>query len=317
MFEPERSFSLTEDTSRSNGAASQRGDQQITIPDKMQIFATIHCNSLSDRLRVSAATRSRFTEIAIPAYDTDELLSTMRCVLRHRLKSLSTSANLLIVADYLLALYKALQAVHNIDAVSLNQLLRACDYVCSANATDTTTTSSAQVQWLTYVGARFIVLDAVAPSIASDVSMRWQRDALREIDETRVKQLHCPPTTAQLAEPLAYVASDSVKCSYGDVVIMKRVATTGVLYEDRCIEAHDALRLLGLAVTSTTLKNIARIMVAILSDAPIVLEGPPGSGMYITYILHTYMHTHTSSSSTRLYTYSLSVCPRLCMAIVP
>jgi midasin (ATPase involved in ribosome maturation) len=265
MFEPERSFTLTEDASRLNNINSS-GNQQIEIPNKMQIFATIHSERPADKVRVSAATRSRFTEIQVSAYALKEIHSVMQCALRQH--ALVSTSDITAVADYLLALQDIILQdgiTTSPTAVSLSQLLRVCDCVVGAidAATGTATVETAHIQWLTFVGARYLILDSMPTTMAAAVSEQWQRTTLSELDTERIHELYSKPSATNLQSPLTYVNMHTVKCSFVDV-FFKRV--------------HDMTD--DQQVTATTLSNIVRIMVGTLANAPVLLEGPPGSGIY-------------------------------------
>jgi hypothetical protein len=191
-----KSFTLTEDASRLNTIYSS-GNEQIEIPDKMQIFATIHSERPTDKVRVSAATRSRFTEIQVPACTPKEIHCVMQCALRQH--ALVSATDITAVADYLLALQDIILQdgiTTSQTAVSLSQLLRVCDCVVGAidAATGTATVDTAHIQWLTFVGARYLILDSIPMAMAAAISEQWQRTTLCELDTERIHELFSKPS---------------------------------------------------------------------------------------------------------------------------
>ncbi|CAF5168894.1 unnamed protein product, partial [Rotaria sp. Silwood1] len=64
MLEPSPTFALTEDIT----SHAEKGQLDITLSNQFQIFASVHQEQAHQILKLSPATRSRFTEIYIPAY---------------------------------------------------------------------------------------------------------------------------------------------------------------------------------------------------------------------------------------------------------
>lgn len=85
LFEPDRSFSLTEDIGRTRDLDKGGAGQDIKVPISFQVFATVHHENPSTSIQISPATRSRFTEIYVPSYNKDEMLMLMSGVLREKL----------------------------------------------------------------------------------------------------------------------------------------------------------------------------------------------------------------------------------------
>ena len=66
LIEPVPVFSITEDITNHDINGSNSGE--VVLSKGFQVFATVHRASLTSRLKISPATRSRFTEIAAPEY---------------------------------------------------------------------------------------------------------------------------------------------------------------------------------------------------------------------------------------------------------
>lgn len=90
MLETEPSLCVSEDPTAvaASGSAGTAGSVDL-LPGGLQVFATIRTSGASGRrVKLSAAARSRFTEVHVPAYGDDELRAL---VLAELTKSLATS----------------------------------------------------------------------------------------------------------------------------------------------------------------------------------------------------------------------------------
>ena len=71
LLEPTPVFSITEDITNSDpkdlGVGTENNADDVQLQPGFQVFATIHRRSDTERLKVSPATRSRFTEIRAPS----------------------------------------------------------------------------------------------------------------------------------------------------------------------------------------------------------------------------------------------------------
>ncbi len=80
LFEPNPTLSVTEDILIGPG-----GSSDVPILRGFQVFASVHRASPAQQLKLSPATRSRFTEITVNLYSDDELRTVLRSELTRML----------------------------------------------------------------------------------------------------------------------------------------------------------------------------------------------------------------------------------------
>jgi MoxR-like ATPase len=266
LFEPDRSFSLTEDISRSRGDLSRweaelqnAAGQNIDIPPRMQIFATVHRDNPNAALRISPATRSRFTEICVPAYGNDETRQLLEVVMR-RLPH-DQHGEVKVIAGHLVGLKNCMDEFTNgTNDVTLLQLLKVCDYIVADPA--------GGLLRRMLVGVRFLILDSFRPDAALKRAQEWNEQCRLKADEV-LAGLFSEPTEHQEEAPLELVGNDKVRCVYGAV-------------SEPLLEPAETLQELKnrfrLHFTKTSIKNISRIFVSGAAKAPLLMQGPPGIG---------------------------------------
>ena len=147
IFEPERSFSLQEDISR-----NEKKSNNIPIPESFQVFATVNSQP-GQPLKISPATRSRFTEVQCPAYEREELKMVVKLVLEgHGLRGDDLLEH---TAELLLRLYDKIST-----QTSILPLLKVCAFVSSQLAASGEKHIPA-IEREVLKGARFLLLDAL------------------------------------------------------------------------------------------------------------------------------------------------------------
>ena len=157
LFEPDRSFSLQEDISRD--VTGKKQTNSIPIPDSFQVFATVNSQP-GQTLKISPATRSRFTEIQCPAYGSDEIKLIIQNTLQDRgLKHESSKT----VTEKLLELYDEVDSGARRGGASILPLFKVCEFVCSQlEAADALKTEDpVHLKHETLKGARFLMLDSL------------------------------------------------------------------------------------------------------------------------------------------------------------
>jgi len=132
LLEPDPTFSVTEDITLQNAS--------VPVATTFQLFATVHRVSDVQRLNLSPATRSRFTEIAVSAYD-DSVDGTSRSELKilmesHLRENLANEDKHFAsqLCDKILLLRGIIYKEHPTEAPRLcgiRQLFRLMNFVCS------------------------------------------------------------------------------------------------------------------------------------------------------------------------------------------
>jgi MoxR-like ATPase len=259
LTEPELSFALTEDISRKEG-------QDIPVPKSMRIFATAHRARPDAKLKLSAATLSRFTVIYVDQYEDDEMAQVLKSVLRSSLPDQATT-----LVEHLMRLLQRsrTEGWPGSRALSLAELLRACDYLVAE-------AGRARVEgglpWALMVAARFLLLDNMAAGVALNVAQEWSADCNLGLEGAQLSALFLDPDDAVCRTALELLEDHpAVRCAYSGVT-----APLAIAPED--MEVKDLATRFGLQLTPTTVKNLARIMVSGTAGAHLLMQGPPGIG---------------------------------------
>ncbi|CAM9111349.1 unnamed protein product, partial [Ectocarpus sp. 13 AM-2016] len=283
ILEPERSFTLTEDISRSEDGEGGVGGQAIPVPPGFQVFATVHRGNVSARLNISPATRSRFTEIAVEAYSELELRAVLSAVVDKRFSlAPDTLESKNIVEDLMWLQSKpaASGGTNKSCTVDITHLLKVCDFVANAKRWQPSSGEEMKVQEaldvrkIVLIGVRFLALDCLESNTAMELARKWNAERQIGASEQLLENLFMDPQGEVLSSPLKWANNGHIECRYGNVT-----ANTQLLYDqDTEHDSHTLTKLLGLQTTSTTVKNIARIFASIAAGAPLLLQGPPGVG---------------------------------------
>ncbi|CAM9430054.1 unnamed protein product, partial [Ectocarpus sp. 6 AP-2014] len=283
LLEPERSFTLTEDISRSEDGEGGVGGQAIPVPPGFQVFATVHRGNASARLNISPATRSRFTEIAVQAYSELELRAVLSAVVDKRLSlAPDTLESKNIVEDLMWLQSKpaASGGTNRSCPVDITHLLKVCDFVADtkrrqlSSGEEMKADEALDVRKIVLVGVRFLALDCLESNTAMELARKWNAERQIGASEQLLESLFMDPQGEVLSSPLKWANNGHIKCRYGNVT-----ANAQPLYgQDTEHDSHILTKLLGLQTTSTTVKNIARIFASIAAGAPLLLQGPPGVG---------------------------------------
>lgn len=274
LLEPERSFTLTEDISRSDGGDGV-GGQDIPVLPGFQVFATVHRSKPSARINISPATRSRFTEIAVQGYSTDELRAVLGVVIADRLGLEPDSGGNKEIVEDLIWLQQEQPAasgvIHKSCTIDITHLLKICDFVADAESQQASTgdekDQSTQMRKNVLVGARFLALDNLDSTTAIKLVKRWSEYRHIGASDELLKSLFLDPAGDVLSSPLEWTESGNIQCTYGHVVACAQHG--GEAFE----RGSESLKIaLGLETTSTTVKNIARIFASIAAGAPLLMQ---------------------------------------------
>ncbi|CAF4073881.1 unnamed protein product, partial [Rotaria magnacalcarata] len=164
MLEPSPSFALTEDIT----SHAEKGQLDIILSNKFQIFASVHQDQVHQVLKLSPATRSRFTEIYVPAYTEKDLQTLVKTELLKRHVHLNQ-------VDSIVGLMFSLrQKLHDDPEWKLNNdiqlLFRWTDFITSHH------TSLALVNRV-FLGARFFYFDQLPLSQQAFLFEEWRKNS--------------------------------------------------------------------------------------------------------------------------------------------
>eukprot|EP00397_Hematodinium_sp_SG-2012_P000003 GEMP01000003.1.p1 GENE.GEMP01000003.1~~GEMP01000003.1.p1 ORF type:complete len:4909 (+),score=981.62 GEMP01000003.1:163-14889(+) len=220
----------------------------ICIEPSFCVFTTMHTDGTA-RFPLSAALRSRLTEINVNGYGEEEVRMAVENVLAAALpvdekpRAEELGRNLCM----LLALMDTDVQVH--------RLFRAVDFLTKA-------LGSVSVEERIVQAARFCILEVAAYPL--EVALKWWAQ-IGHHDDSLIHSICGPPQSAGFfAQPkaengwirMAYT-NIAVPCSFPDDVIVPTPRA---------------------APCATFVKNCARVFACIASDASLLLEGPPGTG---------------------------------------
>lgn len=308
LLEPTPSFSITEDITQSQGGGGTREGateeeapgQDIPILEKFQTFATVHCESRSATLNLSPATRSRFTEVFVKPYSQEvlkEVVSTIfkQAFLGESKENVKTAVNLLFFLREEVMKSKMEFSSASSDSegadTDVHKLFRVVDFVRKHH-------SVVPLLWRVWLGLRFFYFDSCThqdPPL--DILKRcceakqWDKwvDPDAEFKGQDWRHVFLLPGLEHGAI-LINVAEGKFENASMDLSGMMSVVGDGVFrmkYTGVCFRAeprkdHSVLNLkttqLSCAPVPTFVNQMARILAAISTGCPLLLEGPPGTG---------------------------------------
>ena len=276
MLEPSPTFALTEDIT----SHAEKGQLDIFLSNQFQVFASVHQEQAHQLLKLSPATRSRFTEIYVPTYTETEL----RLLIRTELSKHNISANQI---DTLVeVMFSLRQKLHEEAEWKLENdiqlLFRWSDFIVKHHA-------SVSLIHRMFLGARFFFFDQLTMQRHTHLFDDWNKNSKLPTNYEQYRHIFQPPDAKHGAITFESIQSVDPNASKPlpfditpDYISLKY---TDVRYSFDKIDEHGAttptneLRQRFYCVpTSTLINQIARIFAATSSKTPLLLEGPPGIG---------------------------------------
>lgn len=250
----------------------------------VQVFATVHQSSSTQRLNLSPATRSRFTTVAAIPYTSDETHSILQRQLADLLccpggggKERGASSR---DVQQLLTLIFGLKSTTEQELkvqVNIRQLL-SCVHFVAAHTCEPSWTRRL------LVGFRWLVIDTYQPDPHQQLQMaaKWLQGHLQDTSGT-VKDLQqhvdaafqLPDSLELQHMPLLVQAGAYVQLAYTGVAAAAAATTTA---EGDVALLASPLSRLHLSCTASVVTNMARIFAATTVRGSLLLEGPPGIG---------------------------------------
>ncbi|CAF4036986.1 unnamed protein product [Rotaria sp. Silwood2] len=274
MLEPSPTFALTENiTSQTNDKT--KGQLDIQLSPHFQIFASVHQEHEYQMLKLSPATRSRFTEIHVPAYTEDD----MKLLIENELIKHGTGEGQ--AKTYATAMFSLREKVREEDKKHPPQkltndvqlLFRWMDFIFNHH-------KGISFEERLILGARFFYFDLLPMSEHQSIFDEWASDQYKKYGN-----IFQPPNQNHGARTVESIANSGINTNFpfeigGDYIALRY---TGVRYSwtsDQNLPTLDELknRFVDNVQTPTLIIQIARIFAATSSKTPLLLEGPPGIG---------------------------------------
>ncbi|CAF4794749.1 unnamed protein product, partial [Rotaria sp. Silwood1] len=276
ILEPSPTFALTEDiTSQTNDKT--KGQLDIKILPQFQIFASVHQEQEYQLLKLSPATRSRFTEIHVPSYTETDIkdLVTGELIKRGINKN---QVNKLVPIIFSLREKLRKNPSWKVEN-DIQLLLRWIDFIFNQHL-------SLSEEHRLCLGARFFYFDQLPMSLHNEIFDEWSKQPDRK-EWIKYAPIFQPSKETHGARTLESIKNSDINRTFvspfeiGHDYIALRY--TGVRYSwtsNKQIPTLDELKLLFVdnVPTPTLLNQIARIFAATSSKTPLLLEGPPGIG---------------------------------------
>ena len=272
VLEPDPTFSLTEDISRTCGSGGA-GGQNIPILSSFQVLATAHKDIDSQKLNLSPAARSRFTEIQVQPYSDEDILLLLSATLQRDGSVSDDTENALAYCVVELS-RKVNDLSESSPALTILQLLKACKFIRHESQ------SQKPFSERLLLSARFMLLDSLTAKKISSIldggkDGGWksycEKFGLKLDDLTDA--IFGDPTPECMITPLKYVPNqrnlNMIACTYTNVVIVSKSIER---VKDLSSKLHP------LEPTTTICKNIARIFASFTTNSALLLQGPPGIG---------------------------------------
>ncbi|CAF3680158.1 unnamed protein product [Rotaria sp. Silwood1] len=267
MLEPTPTFALTEDITTSNSTGDgNRGQLDVQLSSNFQVFASVHQDHEYQLLKLSPATRSRFTEIKIPKYTLEDLKLIVESELKRKLSSISHQT----IDSLVKTMFSIRETLRNEKEWKIDNdirlLFRWIDFICNQHY-------SMPLEKRLILGAKFYYFDQLPVIEQNLIYEKWYQKPPSSISITNPQQyskIFNKPEKDD-AFPLPFdVGSDYISLKY-----------TGVRYQmskdESCTEEHVRKQFFCVP-TPTLLNQMARIFAATSSKTPLLLEGPPGIG---------------------------------------
>ena len=274
LLEPERSFTLNEDITM-----SKEENMNLTVDANFQFIATVHQENAFTKVNISPASMSRFTVIRIPSYDHCHLGMIIESEFERRLLHFNPCH----AKDILFEFYSLLQEKDVL--VSLNMLFQWVDFIINEEQEDNLFIKIFQ-------GVYFLC--------GTDLDESEYLSILRSWFEHHADKYPIQFDYQYAENVFRFVAGyidKPVRCENGCIVLE---------YSKIVVPSNlDKPLRLSMIPSKTLLKNIANIMARVVSNSPIILEGPPGAGKTaavaaISSMLgHKFERINLSASSTK------------------
>ncbi|CAF4758962.1 unnamed protein product, partial [Rotaria sp. Silwood1] len=290
LFETEPSFILYEDFTAQESTTTKTdiNPQRAKIPilPTFQVFATVHTDEKTEnRLQLSAATRSRMTEIRVQSYDNNELKNLATKSSSNHIDNENDKSKInemiSILAD---ELAQKLAPAMKIDSLDSRHFVRFGECLQLH-------VQHMPVEQAAALCVKFLFLDGVNESKKSSISnLQTTNVVWKEVLQAFKCTQDCITSDEKLEKVGVYTKLDEW-CIVEDMMILDketdevrqhwglRLLSNGLIapFAPQVQTKPDKLKF-SLALTKSVLNNISRIVFSLHSSNRQLLAGPPGVG---------------------------------------
>ena len=269
LLESEPTFAVTEDVTNADAQTTN-----ISLPASFQVFASVHRDKAGQPINISAATKSRFTEIHITQYSDAELQQMIKDELQRRLPGLH------LVDDIVRWIFelRELPAAQSTRAASdIRQLFRWVNFIEAQSKAPEGEEPLLSWEARVLLGARFLYFEEGHSAAQKDVVDAYPQMFAASCTPSWVSNLFGEPTEADLFPHTPFALAHqgrSLQLRYTHIA--SHLADPMAAGAD--VRKDLAEPRMFSAVTATLIKNMARIFASLSAKSPLLLEGPPGIG---------------------------------------
>lgn len=275
ILEAEPTFSLPEDiTLGCNGRVehiASLGDSNIpVVTDNFRIIATVHTDRSKRIINLSPATRSRFTQIVLNAYDNDDVRRIVESRLLQSLKAYDYEDTSISVEEVATAISRLRDLMQSEPRISFENdtrhIFRWVDFICNH-------TKEISLLDRVILGGKFFYLDELAVSLQSEMAANWW-SALRPGQEMPAL------LTNLVADPMDAVVHGAApfRVSVQGNIEIVGLGLMAPPVHSELLSSENISQRFRCTATPTTMLNVARIFAALAAESALLLEGPPGIG---------------------------------------
>ena len=281
ILETEPTFTLPEDvTLGSNGSIEYiagLGDSNIpVVTDKFRIIATVHTDRSKRTVNLSPATKSRFTQIDLNAYDNDDVRGIVDARLIQSLQAYDyedTSIHVDEVATAISSLRVLMQSEPRVSFENdTRHIFRWVDFICNH-------TNEISLLDRVILGGKFFYLDELAVSLQSKMASNWWSELRPGQDmPALLRNLVADPMDAEPNDELPFRVSGRGNIEIVGLGLMATPVDSELLSRENISQRFRC------TATPTTVLNVARIFAVLAAGSALLLEGPPGIGKILLIV---------------------------------
>lgn len=276
LLESEPTFAVTEDVTYADAQTAS-----VSLPASFQVFASVHKDKPGQAINISAATKSRFTEIFVTPYSESELQHMIRDELQHRLPDTKLPEKLVDWMFALRQLWLNTQGSSGQAASDISQLFRWVNLIETQSRAPAGQEPVLSWEARVLLGARFLYFEEGHTTAQAKISEAYPSifggSSSSSSTPAWVGNMFGEPSEADLFQQTPFILAQqghSLQLRYTQVAARLETAMPpgADIKEDLVVPR------MFCAVTSTLIKNIASIFAALSAQSPLLLEGPPGIG---------------------------------------
>ncbi|CAF0973740.1 unnamed protein product [Adineta steineri] len=270
MLEPNPSLKLTEDITR----RTEKNEDEIPLSKNFQIFASVHQDELHQLVKLSPATRSRFTEIYIPAYNDTELANLTKSALNQQ-KSETDDVDFIV--EQMFSLRTKIRSDSEWKfSNDVHLLFRWIDFINNHH-------KAVSLVGRVSLGARFFYFDFLSSSKHLTLFNEWINSSPKPSIFQEFSSIFQIPDGSHGAITSDSLLSDKSVFPFlveNDSIILQYTKVRFLLKNsvDPIEKLKELKKKFFCVPTPTLINQIARIIAATSSKSPLLLEGLPGIG---------------------------------------